>query len=562
MGRISRLDALGLLLGLGVLVALGVRLWATHGALQLRGPQALAANSQVVYVDLQGILYELTPQGSLRRRVALRSLHVADPPAGLQVLTGGDLLMGDLERRSVLRCDMQRLTCRDLTASAAKYVERPFDFFFDESTGRLFIADILRHRVLLQDPSGSDLRVLTKRGALKYPNALYVGDDGLLRVADTNHHRVAGLRLREDEATDSGSSLDARSGLGRCGNIWPVAVVQGPEGDWWVLNADAGLRDADLIVYGAAGRPLRRIDLPQHAAPAALTRAGQRMLVAAPDNLQVYQVEPRGGGVQPFGDAAFQAQLQRLRLQKERYRSLATGAFVAVVALALSVMVLAARVLRRRVGAYDGVGRRSPARLPMSRFAGVHWLQMTEQAKANVTRARRGLWAVLLGLLVVVATLVVLYFGVPGARSKLPADDVRALLALSTAALILLWAMLFFVGRALRRRVGTDGSFLYFADHRGMAVQVPPERVVYTGRQIAFGPLAVPLVAGPALPCFAAQEFDRHLRPLLARAHRIGEVNMSLYQLLALEPLQVLAASLVLILLLAGAAVGYWQGWL
>lgn len=562
MGRISRHDAVALLLGLGILVALGVRVWATHQALQLRGPNAVAANSHVVYVPVHGVLYELTPGGSLRRQIPLRALHVADLPASMQVLSGGDLLLGDSQRRSLLRCNMQRLICSDLTAGAARRIEGPFDFFFDESTGRLFIADILRHRILLQDPSGGDLRVVTKPGALKYPNALYVGGDGLLRIADTNHHRVAGLRVRDGEATESEWSLDARSGLGRSCNIWPVAVVEGPDGDWWVLNADGALRDADLIVYGTAGQPLRRVDLPLGVAPAAVTRAGPHMLVAAPGGLQIYQVDPRSGTVQPFGDVAFRAELQALRLQKAHYRSLSIGALVVVAVLALSLIVLAARVLGRRLRAHAGAGPRSPCRLPMSRFAGVHWLAMTEQAQAEVTRARRGLRVVVLGLVAMMAVIVGLYYGVPGVRSKFRAEDVRVIVALGVAALTLLWALLFFVGRTLRRRLGADGSFLYFADHRGMAVQVPPERVVYTGRQIAFGSLVVPLVAGPTLPCFDAQEFDRHLRPLLTRAHRIGEINMSLYQLLAREPLQMLAASLVLMLLLAAAAVGYWQGWL
>ena len=96
-------NLLAALLAAFVLAALGGRIWAHTQAGKLAGPDHIAALGSDVYVHLNRTLYHLSAEGQLLRRIQLPTLGIAGYPADLQILSDGELLVGDLERRRMNR---------------------------------------------------------------------------------------------------------------------------------------------------------------------------------------------------------------------------------------------------------------------------------------------------------------------------------------------------------------------------------------------------------------------------------------------------------------------------
>jgi hypothetical protein len=102
---------------------------------------------------------------------------------------------------------------------------------------------------------------------------------------------------------------------------------------------------------------------------------------------------------------------------------------------------------------------------------------------------------------------------------------------------------------------------LYLADYQGRALQVSPEDVVYTNRQVASGPLVVSYQVGLGQSLFPPVHFEQEIHPLLERAQKIGEVNMAIYQIIKRNPLQLWLLGLTVIGILLICVFFGWRPW-
>jgi hypothetical protein len=528
-----------------VLSALAARLWATTELTLLTGPNHLAASAESLYVHFGGSLYELDAAGSLKTTTPLSALGVEGTLADMQALREGDLLIGDQERGAIRRCTLATRSCRGIAPADATALKQQFKFAADEQSGRLYLADTRRHRLLVQLLNGGELRELTSHGLLKFPNEVWTDEHGTVYVADTNHHRVIALT---PDGEESGFMLFARNGVASSGYTWPVSFARGPLGNWWVLNANGRLENAELIVYDAAGAPQKRVALPPGADPVVIARFGGDLVLSDRALFRLYRVDPRSAAISAFGGADLERALSDARARAATDQAVANGALALLGLLTIAAFVLGARVLvanqRARPRMRSPV---QPSTASMSRFGNVYWLPREPAAEKLLRTMKRQL--LLAGLGLIVLTLVALTGLVVAVNGKLELlrkcdPEALKLIALLAGYIVLTLPVLLVLSlRALATRIGSDGAMLYFADHRDRVVQIAPEEAVYTKRALAFRSLAVPLKLGNGRALYAEHDLQQHLQPLLERAQKLGEINMMIYQLMHGHPLTL--ASLV-----------------
>ncbi|MFQ5994143.1 MAG: hypothetical protein ACE5K1_03535 [Acidiferrobacterales bacterium] len=527
---------------ISVIAALGVRLWASHQAGRLTGPNHVAASKDYLYVHVNRTLYRLDTSGELQEKVSLSSLGIEGPLSDIQVLNNGDLLLGDFLRRTLRHCT-PRGVCRDIAPGTSIAIKKQFKFYLDESSRQLYVADTRRHRLLVQSFEGGEPEELTAPRALRFPNNIWVDEDGVVYVTDTNHHRIVGLRRERDTLEENGFALMATGGLVRAGHTWPIAFARGPAGKWWVLSADGHLQYADLIVYGPDGSPHRTVDLPANADPVFIVQFGDRLVVTDRRLFRLYQIDPQSDYVTDFGTAAVTGLLERLRERKHSYQNIATLAMIALIGLLMAAFVLGARVVANNQRRWRRNRPEGPLTLsPMSRFQEVYWLRFDPEAAMSVHKLKRQ--ASLALAILSIATLAAI--GILMA-CKVALTELKLLSLALIYLLVAISVLLFMSFRVLRHRIGADAERLYLADHSGRVLPVPPEEAVYTSRLVAFGPLAAPLKLGNGRALYSATDMEEFLKPLLHRAQQIGEVNMMIYQMLHRNAL--VLVSLVMVVL-------------
>ncbi len=537
---------------IGILCAVSALFWTWQRSERLTGPGHLAVHGDDVYVHMNGTLYELSASGVLGRSVPLPELGIEGIVADLQALPDHRLLIGDLETQRVHLCDMEALSCQVVGPTDPEAIVRQFNFFAHESSGQLYITDNHRHRLLIQPLNGGRIQELADRTTLRCPNFVWVSDEGRIHVADTNHHRVVTLEYENGSVREIAPTLPGQTGLTRPGRTWPVAFEQSSDGTWWVLNADGVMEDPDLVIYDKDGVPLRRVPLPEEAEFFDIARLGKQFLLTDLKGMKIYIIEEDGDNHSLFGDETFHSIAAGVREQREEYRSMASTAGNALIALLVCVFVLVRRVAQtpeeRAQRMYRPTVRTEQ---PLSRFPKVQWLEWDNKARKLLQIAT---WVVPLIFLLLPLSFFLI---VSSVRQELEAAAMEELIVLGVFLAFCICVAFFVVAymrRLLKMRLGADSSHLYFCDPQGRTFQASPEDVIYTERQVAYERVTVIVRDGIGRSLLSPVQFEQLVKPLLARAQKVGAVQMMMHQLThdtAYRIWSLLILSLVILLFLA-----------
>jgi hypothetical protein len=203
-----------------ILAALGIRLWALNRSLLIEGPANMHMGPDgLVYIMTDSSLYLYNQAGDLIDLIPMERFRIEKARGDFWIFKNGDILL----RRETNK----KLTCRReletffrsgsskedkddtgdgilLRCSRATYACSPFGHgrdafskigafkvFVDEEKNDVYITDTPAHQLLLYDLNGNLKR--KSDAFFLYPNGIVRGHDGLLYIADTNHHRVAAV---------------------------------------------------------------------------------------------------------------------------------------------------------------------------------------------------------------------------------------------------------------------------------------------------------------------------------------------------------------------------------
>ena len=131
-------------------------------------------------------------------------------PSGL-AMAGGQLYLADAETSAIRVIDLERETVRtlvgkglfefgdvDVTGAGAK-LQHPLGLCLDKDRNCLWIADTYNSKIKALSISSNQVSTLGLSLPLNEPGGLHLAGDSLF-VADTNHHRVLRIDLKQSEA--------------------------------------------------------------------------------------------------------------------------------------------------------------------------------------------------------------------------------------------------------------------------------------------------------------------------------------------------------------------------
>lgn len=520
------------------------------------GPRLPAALDQHIWLVSQDALHQFDAQGRRLQSLPLHELGMGEAVSSLQFTAPDVAFVHDAQ--GVRRCLISQKTCTtlDLPGLQATPGFRWVRVAADE--GEIVVSDTAAHRILVYRRTGAGAPYTLARTydqGLRFPNQT-LPDEGRLWVANTNRHEVAALDATGASPTPVVHRAVDFSGL-RPGRRFPFAMQRDGGQGQWVLVAGPAMRDADLLRMDGEFQPRQVVALSPDQDPNGVLWTGGRLLVTDATQFQVHQVAADGQVLQPFGDAAFQAELQAGRsayVWGQRLPSLLMGAIAALMALAV-VLGWKAGEFRRLTGprwrasgdaaahleddlAGEAAGRAGGPQAEAQPTAPVAKTRLRAQVApraaglrapqpGSVTKVRalpgatatRRRWLVGLGVLFV-GLLVALMVGFwPGyfqgdCGPDLPCNlprIVRWLAGTATVFIVIVYATAW---NMLRRyeslRIATDGRRVAVQWAGGKVAKAPAEQVTCTRQHLLIGAHSVPLRINGS-PLFDEAAFRRDI---------------------------------------------------
>lgn len=372
-----------------IIAGAGARLWALNEAYRIALPDHVAANSRGVCVHADKKLYFLSPEGRTERNVSLSSFGLGREPADLELLEDGSLLIGDLDKKTILRCPDGNPPCRAAGPPINYQIADNFKFLADEKRGLVFIADTNNHRIIVQDLNGAHYRNIEGLTRIDYPNDMALDEEGLLWVSNTFHERLLCFKVEGDKATETGKAISLNplaSGVTAIGQALlgakdrrqtlqdllaaqkdienlkkdlpsaaqdmlharPMALAWGADGNVWVAASDPIGASGGVRVFGPDGKQVRSIHLDRGAIPEDVVRLGDRLLIADPGLFRIFAAQSYSGNIFPFGDETFQRALTEARGRLELYEAIGKWSKLLLWAVGIATAALLLIILRTR----------------------------------------------------------------------------------------------------------------------------------------------------------------------------------------------------------------------
>lgn len=479
------------------------------------GPSKIGlAPDGTVWVASHGGLHHFTAAGERKQTVALSALGRGAIISELLPLSDGTLVLAEAVPSAAWRCDVAARICSSITAKVAASVGPTAHALMvaaDESRGRFYISDNANHRLLLLDFDGKVLDATAPR-RLYYPNELAVEKSGQLVVVDTTHRRLVRIPVESDVFGPDLWQMKTDNPLLRPGRRLPMDLAPSPGGGWWVVIARDGMKEGDLVLFGADGSAVRRVDLGEDSDPTQIAAVPDGLLVADPSRATLTRIAPDGSVAGPWGDAAFQAELGALRASRSFWSTLRRAAQVLLVVFPIAGVLLLWRLGERLPVPGPLVIPGAPARVE----SGIRWIEVRPEFRR---RARRTLMMASAGMWICAIVFVGLLVLSPFELSRLTvflAVGILAVSALGTLPL-LIWAP-----RVWRMRLGTDGRRFFFDPGNGKVQEHEfGALATWNGRQLLIGKKLITLRARQG-PLFDEDELSA---VILARIPPSGRVD-------------------------------------
>lgn len=492
----------------------GTRIYGTIGPSRA----AVTADGKLVLLS-HGRLHVFGADGLRQSSADLAAIGAPPRPSDFELHRDGRAVIADPDNPELVRCTLPAGPCERvpvalfsvpgqevLPLNAAKLL-------VDDDAGRYYMSDNAAHRVVAMTFDGKALKG-TAPNVVRHPNRLSLPGADRLAVVDTDHRRIA---VFEVNASGIGKMVASQStaapGIARPGRRWPFAAQRLPDGGAAILVAADGMRDADVIVFDADGKPRLRADLGADSDPFDVTLWRGRLWVADATRYRFDAVNLDGTPAAALEDTAFAAELVEAHDAPERWKLYRYVAQFTLVAIPL----LGALLLWRLGGEAPPAARVPASAVAQASPAGavIEWVS---PRPAFVRRARRIANAVAWGLLVLYAAWIGLFlaglqatvFSWFGVRYILPQLAIVFLLAL-----VAFFAVRAAAGRWASLRLGASAQALHYEMKVKGVLGFPLRSGVEPWPQVFFD--GTRLLAGPYLVALA--------RPVLGQVFDAAELR-------------------------------------
>jgi uncharacterized membrane protein len=357
-----------LFLILFILAALGLRLWALNRMLLIEGPANMRMGYDgLLYIVTDSSLYIYNQEGYLFDIIPLSRFGIEKARGDFWIFNNGDLLLrretnkrltwrreletffrtgSSKEDRVVnddgilLRCSKETYECKPFGHGRDAFSKiGAFKVLADEEKDAVYITDTSAHQLLLYGLDGN----LKRKSDIffHYPNGIVRGHDGLLYIADTNHHRVAAVNPAYDSFGRVERNFSILNSLGPPDKVWPFALGQDSNNRWWVINAENGMRNGDLMIYSSDGQVFRHVELPDNADPTSIAILPDRVLITDVSLMRVYSLALNGELQDDFGSLTLKVDSADKLRKKNFYALLSSTMLYMILAAAVAALVIA-----------------------------------------------------------------------------------------------------------------------------------------------------------------------------------------------------------------------------
>lgn len=526
---------------LGMLACLGLVVYAGQKINEDIGPNALAAGPDgKLYVASHGKVHVFASESRREAAYDLAAMGASRIPADLAVHSDGRLFVADPKLARLLACDMAKARCGSHDMGLIGWTPahlvpgNTFKFALDVSRGRIYVSDNGGHRLLITDATGKILASTSANAEVVFPNQVQSYAPGELTVADTNHSRIVTFDIAGDRIGKVVREFPIRtSGVGRPGRVWPFGMARLPDGRFWVMAARDGMKDADVVLFDASGRALRRIDLGPDSDPFAIALWNGTMVVGDARNYRLQAFDADGSRLRDIRDPGFEAELRQVHVAAEAWRGHRFHATIAMVVFPIVGVIVLWRM---------GVPITAPSRQPIARPTGItagpaselRWLQV--DAEFAKLRARNLVAMAFVVVVVVAALFFLLYFAAKG-KPLGPAHLARlSLMAIVSIGVVgaLSWIAISQRKHAGLSQVGVSARGLHLRTRpwHGLGdpvagVPVPWRDVYFDGRRLFADGFSAVLVKPPMGPeMFTREVLEREVLARIPAANFISSSKL------------------------------------
>ncbi len=382
-----------------IIISVGVRLWAIQVADGIYPPDNISSNGKSICVHINNKLYFLTNEGRLVRHVELLGVEITREPADLQLLKNGDILIGDIDKGTIMRCNDSGLSCRKIAPAGGYSINDNFKFLADEDRNLLFIADTNNHRLLVQELDGTRITKVESKSNIEYPNDMALDSDGRLWLSNTFHKKLISFKVDSGRFVETENSIKLRPSLfqkeeidemvkkdspepkgwkdllemikkiqqkqEKLGkdlvHIWPRALLFDSDDNLWVAASDRLITTSGVRVFNPEGIQIKRIPLGEEAIPIDIIRAGENILIADSGLFQIFSVNTDTGAVEVFGDERFQSEVTQIGNELRKYEGIKKWAGRSIWLMGLGTIILVLVIIIQNYNARKRTARTSQA---------------------------------------------------------------------------------------------------------------------------------------------------------------------------------------------------------
>lgn len=478
MDRKQLTTALAAVFMVSVLVAVGLRLWASTARNSM--PQLAMVHAGPdggLYTMLGDTLYIDDADGNSKRVIPLSRLGISGFWGDFAVLADGGIILPaskqpkdslGKEARIALRepasggdragavpltrCAVETLSCQPLTGSpAADYfqADRTFKLAVDEAAGRIYVADTAEQRLLILDMQG---RILARQtSGLQFPNQLVLLQPGLLEVADTNGLALRQFDVSADNFVARGEPEPTVGWARGLTHGFPVGLAADKHGGQWVVLADGAIEHGQLYRRASDTDAPRRLPLPENADVLFLAAAGYHVLAPDQANYVIHAFSLDGEALPDAGSDTLQAALADHSSSRRLYDALFSYSLTALLAV-LGLLFIAYRVMRLNVAAPgEGAETVTPQQAVAARGPAPVWSgrEVEFRRRFGGAMGRQSLWLAC-GVMALMVGIAAMFF--LGGPTPAPAHSSRHTSDQSDLVIIAVLAVLLLVGYLLSRR--------------------------------------------------------------------------------------------------------------
>jgi hypothetical protein len=321
------------------LVASGIvlTLWSGDQRNAAYGPSAITRDaSGRVWLLAARRLFVLEGDGRLVQDATLGELGMDPSVNALAGLPHGGAIAGSHDLGLIHVLDADGSVVRTITPATP--LRNGLALLVDDE--RWLVAHVGFHRLLALDADGRVLRQAGtadgRPGEFHFPNNVAKGPDGLLYVADTNHHEI---EVRTADFARARAPIE----LPRLGGArWPIAVAPLPSGKMFATVLKDDMRHGVVALLGADGRLERQLELQPQAQPLELLVREADLLVCDQQDAryQVRRFTHDGASAGEFGDAAFLAAMEEAAQRHRRHERLRTAGRVLTLMAAAALLLV------------------------------------------------------------------------------------------------------------------------------------------------------------------------------------------------------------------------------